>query len=376
MRHLCAGFARGDITPPLGVTMDGFQERTKPSTGTHDKLSSRVLFLEDGENALFLISCDVCWFTSQHIEEVGRRLVKSKTDHVMMLATHTHSGPAMTDLVAAPNVEGLKYLEHLPSFICETAESAARNAEAVRITLTRHPAFLSINRRKPHGSVDPEIISMVLRNRSDRPLGALVNYACHPTVLGEDNLKISADFPGYFTSSVEQNFGGDFVCLFLNGASGDLNPYTCTGYRCTGSFSDAASIGGALASQAMSSGNVLDVETESGIAFQSRIVGPLEPYGMSFNINAASIGDAVILGMPGEIFCSTGLAVKEHHYNANLIVASYCNGYCGYFPTTDAFTRGDYETKSLCWIDQTGEEQIRNAGIRLCSEILGDEGNA
>ncbi len=372
MRNLCAGLARGDITPPLGVTMDGFQERTKPSTGTHDKLSTRAVFLEDGENTLFLISCDVCWFTSQHVEEVCRRLVKTKTDHVMMLATHTHSGPAMTDLVATPNVEGLKYLERLPSSICETAESAAKNAESITMALRRRTAFLSINRRKPHGSVDPEIISLMLRNKSDRPLGALLNYACHPTVLGEDNLEISADFPGYCTSSVEQNFGGDFVCLFLNGACGDLNPYTCTGYACAGSFSDATIIGCALASQAMSSGHVLDVATENGLAFQNRSVGPLEPYGMSFNINAASIGDSVILGMPGEVFCSTGLAVKEYHKNANLIVASYCNGYRGYFPTTDAFAIGDYETKSLCWTDQNGEEQIRNAGIRLCSDILTD----
>lgn len=356
--------------------MDGFQERTKPSIGAHDKLSTRAVFLEDGENTLFLISCDVCWFTSQHVEEVSRRLVKTKTDHVMMLATHTHSGPAMTDLVAAPNVEGLKYLEHLPSSICETAESAARKAEAIGITLTKRPTFLSINRRKPHGSIDPEIISMMLRSKSDRPLGALLNYACHPTVLGEDNLEISADFPGYCTSSVEQNFGDDFVCLFLNGASGDINPYTCTGYQCAGSFSDVVYIGGVLAAQAMSSGEVLDAETETGLAFQSRSIGPLEPYGMSFNIDAASIGDSIILGMPGEVFCSTGLAVKEHHNNANLIVASYCNGYRGYFPTTDAFIRGDYETKSLCWIDQSGEEKIRSAGIGLVSNILADENGA
>lgn len=52
----------------------------------------------------------------------------------------------------------------------------------------------------------------------------LVNYACHPVVIGVDNLRYSADYPGVMTQVVEKTFGGGPLCFFLQGAPGDINP--------------------------------------------------------------------------------------------------------------------------------------------------------
>jgi hypothetical protein len=54
------------------------------------------------------------------------------------------------------------------------------------------------------------------------PLAVLVNYACHPTVLGPDNTLVSPDYPGTTKRVVEAHVGAP--CLFLQGAHGDMGP--------------------------------------------------------------------------------------------------------------------------------------------------------
>jgi hypothetical protein len=50
----------------------------------------------------------------------------------------------------------------------------------------------------------------------------LVNFACHGTVLGPDNLLVSADWIGAMRSRVEADLG--ILTLFLQGAAANLNP--------------------------------------------------------------------------------------------------------------------------------------------------------
>jgi hypothetical protein len=50
----------------------------------------------------------------------------------------------------------------------------------------------------------------------------MMHYACHPTTVGWQNDRFTPDFPGPARAVVEQHIGG--VCLFLQGAAGDLGP--------------------------------------------------------------------------------------------------------------------------------------------------------
>jgi hypothetical protein len=53
-------------------------------------------------------------------------------------------------------------------------------------------------------------------------MATVVNYACHPTTLAWQNTLISPDYPGAMREVVENATGA--VCLFLQGASGDIGP--------------------------------------------------------------------------------------------------------------------------------------------------------
>jgi hypothetical protein len=53
-------------------------------------------------------------------------------------------------------------------------------------------------------------------------VATLVNYACHPTIMGSDNRLITPDYPGPVRETVESIVGG--TCLFLQGAAGNQGP--------------------------------------------------------------------------------------------------------------------------------------------------------
>ena len=209
-----------------------------------------------------------------------------------------------------------------------------------------------------------------MEDMQGEPVGGVLNYSCHPTVLGPGNLQISADYPGFASDLVEKRLGHGFVSLFLNGACADVNPRTCVGYDCHGTFDDASQIAGDLSRAATDASASVGISSPPGIRFESSVVGPLDPFGLVFELSALAIGDFVILSVPAEVFAATGLWLKARVATRNFMVAAYTNGYVGYIPTEDSFGNQDYETKEVCWVDRGGEPAVRTAAQALIEKVL------
>ncbi len=77
--------------------------------------------------------------------------------------------------------------------------------------------------REPTEPVDKEFAVIRLDRADGTPLAVLFHYACHPVVLGSDNLEYSADFVGTACATVGEQL--HTTCLFLQGACGNINPY-------------------------------------------------------------------------------------------------------------------------------------------------------
>ena len=56
--ELRAGIAREIISPPQGIYLIGYGDRTKGNTGIHDDLTATALVLDDGRTRLALVACD------------------------------------------------------------------------------------------------------------------------------------------------------------------------------------------------------------------------------------------------------------------------------------------------------------------------------
>ena len=72
------------------------------------------------------------------------------------------------------------------------------------------------------GPADHAVGVVRVDSQEGRPLAALVNYTCHPIFVGSASRLISPDYPGPMRRVVERETGA--TCLFLQGATGNVNP--------------------------------------------------------------------------------------------------------------------------------------------------------
>ncbi|MDY7010988.1 MAG: hypothetical protein SVV80_09595 [Planctomycetota bacterium] len=95
----------------------------------------------------------------------------------------------------------------------------------------------------PDGPIDPDLDVIAFRDKDDKPIAVLVNFACHAVSCSPPvpNL-ISAGFPGAACNLIEQATGA--TCLYTAGAGGDIRSYRST----AAGFAEAGRIGMALAS--------------------------------------------------------------------------------------------------------------------------------
>jgi len=430
---LRAGVGVRVITPPVGVPLGGYAARVEPARGVHDDLHARAVVLEAGGERAALVSLELLYATRELVEEV-RRVCEEEAgipqDSVMVAAVHTHSGPSLVGFHSTPRQGYLEeYLRLLPGLVASAViEATHRLVEVdVRYGRGRVDKWL-VNRRKPgRGPLDPEVSALCLEH-GGRALCTVVNFACHAVVLGHNNLLISADYPGYVSTTVERLLGGS--CLFLNGACGDVNPLTPGTSlervydRSVGTFKHAEEMGAAIACEAVKS--LLSSESSSvrGVWAARRRVElkirefpriseeELEATRRSFKdalakgnwgeasklrfrlammelvkrleercpdgvlrteIQALRIGDAVVVGLPGEPFVEVGLRIKASSRAGLTMVAGYANDAIGYLPTDEAFEEGGYEVSlPVCIVERGAASRLVDEATRLVEELLAE----
>ena len=217
-----AGHARSSITPPLGISLAGFTARTTGAQGVHDDLFARALVLEEDTTRLALVACDLCEMDETFVARARQQIEAASgipAHAVMVAATHTHAAPATFPLYSLPPEP--TWLDDLSGRVTDTVVAAVGDLAPAAVSVgIGHEATVGRNRRRPDAPVDPALTVVRLDRQSAAP-AILVHYACHPTVLGPDNLLISRDYVGFTVDAVERATGG--FALFTNGACGDIN---------------------------------------------------------------------------------------------------------------------------------------------------------
>jgi len=248
---LIAGAAVVDITPAGSVFLYGYPHVPRYSTGIHDPLECAALYLRRGEGQALFLANDVICLTRTFVAEV-RRQIHSQTGvpeaAILISTTHTHSGPVTTNYLsnsadpAVPKADPV-YLAMLADRIVQAARIAVESSVPAEIGLaTTQAQGIGTNRHDPAGPADPEVPVLVARSvASKHPIGCMIIYGMHPTVLHEDSTLISGDFP-YFTRQFLKQWALPAQCpvIYHNGASGDQSPrHTAT----ANTFAEAKRLG-------------------------------------------------------------------------------------------------------------------------------------
>jgi hypothetical protein len=411
---LRAGVAKADLDPPLGIPMAGYGA-ARFAKGTLDPLEARVLALSDGNRTIAFITLDLCFTFDETSMDQIRADVRDQVDTVIFHASHTHSGPTYSD---APQA-----LQHAVPRIEDAIRSAAVAMVPVRIGNGWGQTFIGFNRRylETDGAVrmfwrnepkitttfpvDPTVGVIRIDRRDGTPLAILVNYACHPVVLGPDSMNYSADYPGEMRRVVEQAMGHESMAFFLQGAPGDINPF----YDKTPLVEDAVAVmketGRKLGLEAIRIANSIQTQAGSARILTKTVVLPVanrwnrekleamvkERYPQTSGIARRLVvpemqmpvttlvldlgsadRDLAFVGFPGEPFVEFQMQLRIKSPLPNSFLLGYTNGYFAYLPTIAAAVRGGYGANSTVNPSAVGTgERMLDTGLISIYELLG-----
>jgi len=287
------------------------------------------------------------------------------------------------------------YRSHLIEVSAACIKSSLGSLSKARVGFAAERVAGVCFNRRGEGVVD-DSLHVVRIDRDSGGSVSILNYSCHPVVLGPSNRYISADYPGAARNIFEANtklfYSADTAAVFLNGACGDVNPATCRGYECSGSFRDLYAIGGPIAFEALKLYSSVKTEEIWDLRFRSISVRlPIRPpppldeaekrfrelrakYGGDYRnpellyarelyllsslglkdyidaeIGILKVNNGIIIFVPGEPFAALGLAIKKLSPHPNTMLVGYLNKYIGYIPTPRDFEKGGYETLHSRW---------------------------
>jgi neutral ceramidase len=214
-----------DVTPPRGFPLGGYILRTGVSEGVLDPITARLLFLASGKDKLLFITLDWVNIDGRWAREL-REAVEKRTgiagERIVVVATHTHSGPEVLNSPEIGEGEQSAYFSDVCKRIVGAVAGLVDSARDVEAFLgSTRVTGIGAHRNDPKLPVDNELSCLTLRASDGADVCRLVVYGCHPTLLGPENLLFSADWVGRGLAEVDRRWGG--TSLFINGAAGDVS---------------------------------------------------------------------------------------------------------------------------------------------------------
>jgi pimeloyl-ACP methyl ester carboxylesterase len=364
---LQAGTAKVDITP----------EHTK--LPVHDKVYARSLVLQVKDERIAFVSVDLGIYTSEHLETVCKE--KFGISQLLLSSSHTHSDP------------GGAYSDFYESQIIKALELALKNMFPAKIS-AGHRTFpqLGFNRlivredghareswfsddhytsenpeRIPFGPVDPEVGVIKIEDMDGQPRAIVLNYACHADVVCQ-NYAISADYPGVAARKVEEAFGTNLHCLFVQGAAGNIESLIISSRR-TGpddpfqtDYSAIERVGGLLAYETVKLARSLSPKPSNDTTIKYlndslKFTGRFDK-NATYDIHVSTIqinDDIVIATCPGEPFVQLQLDWKKKVDASNPFLFGYTwyhGTWPNYIPDIKSAAQGGYGA------DQNGPRMI------------------
>ena len=394
-------FTERMISPEVGTAIAGYGPYDY-TVARRDDLFLSVLGMDDGQRKVVLMSYDLVGIDAEWIRPVRKKIVSlwgGAESDCILTCTHTHTGPHSRKLVHLPETYNAAYMDSLADITVDAVREVLA-AEWREVDAYFYSIQCDENRNRRY--VGPENRCSFLPNRRDvaaiadgpcdkemggfffvkpksRQIEYIVgNYAAHPLAghaLGIAAHRISADFPGAYRRYLESEVG--CKCMFCSGAAGDMVPHGDE----TGSAA-IEEIGTHLATatldamiHAMRNPDCFKLENtvlQSCLEGRNYALRPhksefLKPlYGsiteIALDVQAVSVGDLCLIGVPGELLTELGLEMKWHSPFRKTFILYNSTDYFDYLCHGNALTAGGYEAREQR-ITSRGGLQLVNAAV-------------
>lgn len=241
------GYARLDVTPPLGTPVAGYF-RNRIAEGVLDPLELVALAANDGVNTILIITADFLGIKDKWDTEI-RNLISERTDvpveHIYIHCLHQHTSvrigydpnaSSYADLHDSAYYDILyrKFVDVSQMAIQDLSEaemSIAQQKTAEDISFVRryrlkdgsvrtNPSRKIVDQLEGFAGEADNTVRLVKFTRPGAKDIALVNFSTHPDVISGS--KFSADWPGFVRRMTEADIP-NVQCIVVNGAQGDTN---------------------------------------------------------------------------------------------------------------------------------------------------------
>ena len=234
-----AGFARVEVTPPLGTELTGYFEK-RISDGALDAIELNALAISKNEEKALIITGDFMYTGEKMLSEM-RELLEEKVgigaQNIILQSVHQHTSTSPDSVSAV----GREYQEKLKEKYCIVAKKAIEDLAPAKISIAQketaepisfvrrfrmkdgstktNPGVLNPMIDHPIGNADNTVRLVKFERENEKDI-ALVGFQTHPDVIG--GTKFSADWPGFVRRKTEADIE-NVHCLLLNGFQGDTN---------------------------------------------------------------------------------------------------------------------------------------------------------
>ena len=453
LAQIKAGFADREVVPDIGMEFPGNYGKSIAKE-IHDPPKVRAAVFDDGKKRVAIVGLDALAIRRE-TAVAARKLVQEKTgiapENIVLGASHSHtSGPTVmvlpgeydhadehVKMLAYEKSSGAdpKYLDRFVKGIADAVVAANMNLAEVtlsfgvgkedKVSFNRRQrmknglSFSHAGRGNPDivgyaGPIDPDVGVIGAWGKDGKPLGVVVNFACHATT---GPAPFSANWIYYLEKTIRGGLGADVPVVFLQGACGDitqvdnLDPFApkngdyygqliggCVGAealkvlyraeRSAGPFPveslvktwriprripEPAKVARSLA---MTKRNPKEVGTTEWIFAKEIVMLDAllkKERDVEVEVQVMQIGPVVFFTTPAEYFVEFGLEFKKKCGFAMAFPVELANGCVGYVPTEEAFgsNGGGYETRLTSYsnLEITAGRQMLDAGLELTRKL-------
>lgn len=382
---LLAGFSEVSITPMLNqqeedyregkfmnVPLAGYGDRKgAPATGVHDSIFVKAAALKVGNELIFLVSADLLIIPPNLADSViiilsGKGISRQQ---LFFSATHTHSGLGAwgSGFVAKQfaGKENPNIVKWLAIKISEAVIASEKDIKPARISSGSFNAGqYTRNRLVGERGTKNDDFSFLLIEQKNAKKAVVGSFSAHSTTLGDENMKISADYPGYWVRKME--IATVDHAMFFAGSMGSQSPVS----KGEG-FEKAGFLGESLANKLTEQLAMVELQDTVRLAHVSleiplpelqlrltvkRNISPclshkLMPYTYGAYLQALRIGDMVWVTTPSDFSGEYALQIKNalavKGFDSN--VTSFNGSYLGYIIPGKYFYLDKYEPKTMGW---------------------------
>ena len=239
-----AGFARVDITPPLGTPISGYFT-ARYAKDVRDPLQVNALALGNGTDTLLILAIDIVAM-AQHYADALRAQIAERTgvpaDHILLCCLHQHTAICLGGRDIFFPVKDEIYLKLFCRKMADAAQMALDDRSESRLFTAEGESVEEIAFVRRYVMADGKIqtnpntekygtpvrrcdesdntVRLIRFKREGKKDIAYVNFSTHPDVIGGS--RFSADWPGFVRRFVEKD-NSDALCISVTGFQGDSN---------------------------------------------------------------------------------------------------------------------------------------------------------